>query len=295
MSNPYVHVRIAYGGTTGTQTTCDVYRSTVGASGPWDFLETIPLLAQTAHYYDTGAPLGVDFWYRAVGHPGTEATQTLIAGPIQLEQPPSVWVKDPLRPWADLEMDFCGTGPQAHDACGTPSPELVWVGLGEITRDDDVTLLPITGSETPATVFARRKNHEGSFQFLTRTLAAKEKAYDLLTYGGPLLLQLPPVYGQGDIYVQPGQVKEARLGDDQRRPYRLWTVPYTVVAAPVGPKQGTACANWCAVKAAYPTFGDMVAAGGTWDDVASEQLLCGSPDDQGGYGDGLYGDGPYGE
>lgn len=289
MTAPYVRLGFNFVAGPGTQTSADVYRSTTSSTGPWVFLQTVPLLAEAAVVFDTGAALGTNIWYRVVGNPGA---REVFLGPAQLEQTSAVFVKDPVRPWADLEFDFC-TGPQGHAGCGTPSPELVWVGFADEDAEADTSLLPITGSETPAVTFARRKDHTGSFQILTRTLAAKDAVYDLFTYGGPIMLQLPPVYGQGDIYVQPGTIKRARLGDDQRRPYRLITVPYTVVDAPVGPKQGTACANWCAITDAYPTFGDMVAAGGTWSDVATEVFLCGSTD--GGYGDGMYGDGIYGE
>ncbi|MFD4814738.1 hypothetical protein, partial [Streptomyces sp. NPDC058418] len=173
------------------------------------------------------------------------------------------------------------------------NPERVWVGFGDRTRDDEAGLFPVTGSETPAAVWSRRKDHTGTINFMTRTLAAKDEVYDLFTAGGPLMLQLPPAYGQKDIYIQPGAVRESYLYNDQRKPHRLWTVPYTVVDAPVGPKQGSVCANWCAVASAFPTFADLTAAGGTYQDLAAGTLVCG--DDTDGYGDGLYGDGNYGD
>ncbi|MYZ35469.1 MULTISPECIES: hypothetical protein [unclassified Streptomyces] len=290
---PTVTLNIFFASTPGTQTSCDVYRSADSNTGPWEYLQTIPLLSQSAVFFDTGAPLGVNVWYRVVGVPGTPSAQTFIAGPIQLNATSSVYAVDPLRPWASRAFDFCSTT-QGH-TCGNETPAFVWAGFGDRERAADITLLPLTGSETPADVFARRKDHTGSFQVLTRTLEAKEAIYDLFTYGGPVLLQLPPVYGQPDIYVQPGTIREAYISADQRRPYRLWTIPYTVVTAPVGPKQGTACANWCAVQEAYPTFADMTAAGGTWQAIATGDTVCGDPEDQAGYGDGLYGDGPYGD
>jgi hypothetical protein len=252
------------------ETTADVYRSHVSATEGFMFLQTIPLLGEQAVYFDTGAAFDTDTWYRIVGHPGE---QVLVSGPQQAGQPAHVVVRDPLRPWADQDMDFC-SGPMAHENCATPDPDIVWVGMGDYTRLSDATLLPISGSEVPADIYARRKDHAGSFRFLTRTLAAKDDVYNLFTAGGPLLLQLPPVYGQKDIYVQPGALEEIWRSDDQRRPFRMWEVPYEVVNAPVGPKQGTACANWCIVEETYATFADMTAAGGTWQDIATGDTVC---------------------
>ncbi|MCL7377487.1 hypothetical protein [Streptomyces sp. 35G-GA-8] len=291
MTDPYVVLTVTWTGTAGTQTTGDIYRSAVSAAGPWTFLQTVPLLGQRAVFYDTGAPIGTPVWYRAIGHPGTN--QELFAGPAQLPQEGSVWVKDPLRPWADRDFDFCSGGIEGHsDVCSTPNPERVWVGFGDRDREEDAGLFPLTGSETPAVVWSRRKSHGGTISFMTRTLDAKDEVYDLFTAGGPLMLQLPPVYGQPDIYIQPGRLRESYLYADQRRPHRMWTMPYTVVDAPVGPKQGSACANWCVVEEVFPTFADLAAAGGTYQDLAAGTLVCGTSTD--GYGDGLYGDGIYG-
>lgn len=282
-------VTIDFTASVGTQTTADVYRSNVSATEGFIFLQTVPLLGERAVFFDTGAPFGVDTFYRVIGHPGEIL---LVSGPQQAPQRPGVAVQDPLRPWTAQDMDFC-SGPMAHENCATPDPDIVWVGMGDYTRLSDATLLPISGSEVPADIYARRKDHVGSFRFLTRTLAAKDLVYEMFTAGGPILLQLPPVYGQKDIFVQPGALEELWRSDDQRRPFRMWEVPYEVVAAPVGPKQGTACANWCAVQDAFPTFADLTAVGGTWQDVAVGTTVC--PGGAQGFGAGFFGGGPFGD
>ena len=121
----------------------------------------------------------------------------------------------------------------------------------------DAGLFDVLNSETPADVFGRRKNHDGEIQFLTLSLEDKQRVYELFTAGGPILVQSPPAYGVGPIFIQPFDLRESYIARDQRVPYRLWDAGYRVVNEPIGPTQGTACANWCAVEEAFPTFGDM--------------------------------------
>jgi len=117
----------------------------------------------------------------------------------------------------------------------------------------------------------------------------------LFAWGGPIQIQTPLVYGLPDIIVQPGDVTEEYLSGvrDQRYPYRLWVAPFTIVDAPLGPKQGTAEANWCELAETFPTYADLIASGYTWGQVASGEAT--QPPGTDGYGEGMYGDGPYGD
>ena len=98
----------------------------------------------------------------------------------------------------------------------------------------------------------------------------------LFTVGGPLYLRAPAEYGRTDFYLQPGDLTEAFLGDriDQRKPVRLWDSPYVVVDGPIGPQQGTDCANWCALTDAFPTYALLTATGDTWGDIAAGTTVC---------------------
>lgn len=247
-----------------------------------------------AYVVDTTAPIGVPLWYRLLGDNGET---TGVFGPYTLPALGTVWLTDPARPWANLRMDVCPPGEGHRPGCETPDPGLVWGGFqGAQDTAADATLLPIHDAERPADIFARRKYATGSFRFFSRTLAAIDQVYTLFTVGGPLLLRVPDVYGQRDIVIQPGTVSMSYVSRDQRRPERVWDVPYTVVDAPQGPAQGTECNNWCAVGAAFPTFADLSNYPATWGDLMAGDVLCpDTPPGEDGFGLGPFGSGPYGD
>lgn len=267
----YAVININFTGTPGTDTSYALERATE-AGGPYTLIAVAaPLLAERAVYTDTTAPFGTPLYYRATGDQ-TGAVTTYTAGP--LDQAGQVWLRDPLRPWADLSLDFCDAAQSGHVAgCAQPSPELVWVGLGDERWRADAGLFDVLNAETPADVWARRKRTDTSITFFTRTLAAADRVYELFTAGGPLFLQLPPEYGWADAFVQPGDVAMSRISRDQRRPERRWEVPVTVVDRPLGPAQGTACATWCALPDVFATYGDLP-AGQTFADLAAGEVLC---------------------
>lgn len=271
MPTSYAVIDVSFTSTAGTDTSYALERATT-VTGPYTLIAVAaPLLAEQAVYTDTTAPFGVPLYYRATGDQSGAVT-TYTAGP--LDQAGQVWLRDPLRPWADLALDFCDAAQSGHvPGCAQPDPELVWVGVGDETWRADAGLFDVLNAESPADVWARRKHADSSLTFFTRTLAAIDRVYALFTAGGPLLLQLPPEYGVGDRFVQPGDLTMSRISRDQRRPERRWEVPVTVVDRPLGPAQGTACANWCALAEAYPTYGDLP-SGLTLADLAAGDVIC---------------------
>lgn len=291
IQDSYMIITVSFAGG-GVDTAYTLGRSTVGPAGPFVILgENLPLLGERSVFVDTTAPLGVPLYYTGFGKE-TGSAFNVVLGPI--EATTSAWLKDPLRPWADIELDFCDTAAGHSSGCTTPDPAFIWGGLGDQKWNDDAGLFTVLDSETPADVWARRKFADGTMRFFTRTLDAIDRVYDLFTAGGPLLLQLPPEYGWHDRFIQPGQVTQEYGSRDQRRPLRSWTVPFTVVDRPLGPAQGTACANWCAVQESFSTFGDMTATGMTWLDLLEGDVLC-PPGAVDGFGIGSFGDGPFGD
>lgn len=226
-----------------------------------------------AIWWDVTAPLGVDLYYEFISNLGSS---TGILGPITFPEEGLIWLSDPLRPWADIAMDTCPPGTASHrPGCGDPDPAFVWGGFtGSQDWETDATLLSVLNSETPADIFARRKYATGSFRFFSRTLEAIEWVYELFTAGGVLMLRVPPVYGQRDIFIQPGTPQMTYVSRDQRRPERIWDVPYTVVDRPIGPVQGTNCNNWCEVEEQFATFADLTASPGNWADLMGGIVLC---------------------
>lgn len=290
MADGFISVPVDFTAEAGTQTEATVSRG-ASATGPWTELDTIPLLGEQAFYNDVGAPIGEATWYQAVADDGT----TEVYGPFTDVDTGTVWLKDPLRPWASLEFDFCDTA-SGHHTCDTPDPVLVWGGFGTETWRVDAGLFDVLNAEHPADVYARRKNADGQLVFFTRSIAAKDTVYQLFTAGGPLFLQAPAVYGWTDAYIQPLDVSHDIMFRDQRRPERRWEVPFVIVDAPTGPIQGALCATWCEVDEAFGTFADQTAQMGTWGDVLSGELVCPTePPVPDGFGAGGFGSGPFGD
>jgi len=266
----YNTITIDFTAEVGTQTSVTLERGT-SATGPWEFYATVPLIGEQAVVYDNTAPLDTPVWYRATSPGGVTETY----GPFTIVSDGNVFLRDSLRPWADLEFTFCSTQRGLKkEMCLPTGPEFVWVGFGDEIREADAGLFSRLDAETPADVFARRKRLTGSMSFMTKTLAAADAVETLFTAGGPLFLQLPTVYGWRDAYLQPGDLVKSYLYPDQRMPHRIWNVPFVLVDAPTGPTQGVECATWCDVEEAFPTFADMVGSGGTWLDVAQGELVC---------------------
>jgi len=273
------------------QTTATIERGP-SATGPWTLIGEIDLLAEVGIFYDTSAPLDTLVWYRWTGMP---RDVVIIQGPYIEVSTGTVLIKDPLRPWANLELFFCEHADQALARICTPrGPELVWAGFGDSkVRRADANLFDIYQSAVPADIWGRRKRMDGELKIFSKSLAALEAVETLFTGGGPIQIQTPAEYGLPDIVVQPGDLSETYISRDQRRPYRIWDAPWTIVDTPLGPGQGTAEANWCIIAETFPTYADLTASGFTWGQVASGEATQAPAVD--GYGEGLYGDGPYGD
>lgn len=272
MADPFVRITLNFTGGTGTDESFTAYRSLTPDLGDFVLQQpNVPLLSERAVYIDTTAPIGVNLYYRFVGD---DTGDVITGGPFLLPANGHVWVKDPVRPWANIQMDTCSITAGHNSECETPDPDFIWGGLGDLDLPDDAGLFDILNAEHAADVFARRKYANGSFTFFTRSLEAIDAVYELFTAGGPLQLQLPDVYGWHDQYIQPQTVRMTYTAQDQRRPLRGWEVPFVVVEPPFGPSQGTDCDNWCEVEEAFPTFADMTATGNTWLELLQGTVIC---------------------
>jgi|SRR5687768_2232036 len=248
------------------------------ATGPWVRIGQTEVTGTTGYFYDNTAPFDTPVWYRFVYDLfGNEIVAPAIVGPLTLVGSGTVVLSDPNRPWADIEFGFCATSETLAAAACTPGgPEFMWTRFEGRVRRHDAGLFDRLNAETPADVYARRKNFDSGARMLTKTLGAIDQMYELFTEGGPLYLRAPAVYGRTDVYVQPYNLAEDYLSDavDQRFPHRIWAFAYTVVDRVFSIQQGTDCANWCAVAEAFPTFADLTATGDTWADVATGATVC---------------------
>lgn len=288
-SNALFELHIDYVAAAGTQTSATVYRG-LSATGPWEELRSVDLLGQEAYAFDNTAPLDTPVWFRTVADDGTE----FITGPNTITTSGLTgWLRDPGRPWVDRELSVC----ESPDPLCNPADALSWVGFNTFGRATDAGLWEILNDEKPADVFARRKNLSTTINFFSRTLAMKTRVYELFTAGGPLFLQLPPVYGWTDDFIQTtADLTEDYITKDQRKPWRRWEAPVRTVRRPSGPIQGTECANWCKVAEVYPTYATLTASGYTWGQVADGTATCGVDPACAlpGYGECGYGEGGYG-
>lgn len=253
----------------------------LSATGPWTRIGQVNTVSGVGFFYDNTVPYDTPVWYRAVqilliSDPPFEVPG-MAMGPFTLVGSGNVVLSDPNRPWADIEFGFCAT-PEAlsRAACVPGGVEFVWSRFGSRTRRVDAGLFDRLDSETPADIYARRKNLDSGALVLTKTLDAIDRMYELFTAGGPLYLRAPAAYGRTDYYLQPGDLTEDHLSEliDQRFPHRLWSFPYTLVDPVFAVQQGTDCANWCAVADAFPTFADLTATGDTWTEVATGVTVC---------------------
>jgi hypothetical protein len=220
--------------------------------------------------FDSEAPLDTAVTYRAFEDVvGLDPSANVVTGgPVTLTSGGYNWFKDPGRPWANLRVDLCGD--QGGPCAGIDNPVSL-LRLGDKSRAADANLIPVLDRELPADIWARRKGIVSSITFLTRTLDAIDSVYDLFTAGGPLLLQIQPLFGWPDAYWQPGELTEVYTGSaDQQLPYRRWTLPLVQVdrPAPAAPAQGTVNANWCLIEETYETSQDLANTGFDWLDVA---------------------------
>lgn len=243
--------------------------------------------------FDTEAPLDTAVTYRAFEDVDGQdpAVNTVTSGSVTIGSNGYHWFKDPSRPWADIRADDCA---QQGGPCAEITEDVSLFPFGDRTRGPDANLVPVLDRELPADIWARRKGITSSMSFLSRTLAAIDRVYTLFTAGGPLLLQIQPLFGWPDAYWQPLDLVETRTGSaDQRNPLRRWTAPITQVdrPSPASAAQGTVCANWCLIEDTYTTSQDLADTGFTWLEVAS----CDAVPSFDGYGYGGYGDGPYGD
>lgn len=300
-ANALIKLFVNYSTETGTHTTATMTRHVGALTADGEYVRDLTnelLLGEQAYVTDHEAPLDAAVYYSVV----SDAGLTMTAGPFTIASNGFVWIKDPGRPWADLRLDMCvaPSRSESDPSCTVIENAAAWVGFGDRERDADAGLFSVLNAELPADVYARRKGITSSILFLTRSLSMITTVYDLFTVGGPVLIQLPTIYGmdapygQRDRYWQPGSLAERLLSQDQRKIYRLWGSPVTEVAVPIGEPQGTDAANWCTIKDTYQTMGDVAASGYTWGQVADGTAAT-PPASFDGYGGGAYGSGPYGD
>jgi hypothetical protein len=221
------------------------------------------LLCEQGYYYDTTMPLDTLVTYR-----GTTNDALVSTCSSTVNSNGFIWFKDPNRPWANIRMDLCSVPTPPATVCDPPEEPIAFIQFGSESRAGDFSLFPYLGAENPGDVYSRRKAPTTSVQFASRTCDAIDRVYDLFTAGGPIMIQAPAVYCWSDRFLQPGDLVMEYISRDQRKPWRLWSVPLAVVNAPSTIIiEGVLGQTWCDVADTYATYADLTASGLTWGDI----------------------------
>lgn len=199
----------------------------------------------------TTLPLYADEMYLT-----TTGTTITAASDVVIPSDGTGWWTDPLHPATKtrLVVDL-----RSGD-CLTLS-SVVFCGVSEETFPADSGATEVNDAANPVGTWSARKSGRQSITVGTLTLADRDQLRALHATGAPLFLQLPPAYGEADSYGLYGDLPEGRLARDQRRPFRVITVAFTKMGAPIGPAEGTWRTRFVDLDR-YATFADFAGSGG---------------------------------
>lgn len=195
----------------------------------------------------------------------TEAASTVDSATVLLLGQGAGWWKDPLHPATAVRIQM-----DLGDSCPLP-PGVAFVGLGDRQRPTDSVLLEVPDSELGLGVFAKRKAKRSSIRVASATFADSERIAALHAAGGPILLQLPPDFGEADSYGLYSELNSGRIATDQTVPVQVHAASYAVVRPPVGAPDGVAGTRYSDLTK-YSTYTAANAAGATWFDALQGEL-----------------------
>lgn len=173
------------------------------------------------------------------------------------------WLKDPLRPAANVRVDFAF---DPNPLC-TPTEGVFFQGMDQEARAANSANFNISNQAEPIVVSKVRSSISSTLTLVSRTLPDRDRLNVALAPGSPLLFQVPAEYGVLQQYLSVGATSVARVLPDHRFPIRVFSLPYTSVAAPGGPMEGAVGARWSDMCNRYATWAAVTAAGLTWTQV----------------------------
>lgn len=175
----------------------------------------------------------------------------------------SCWLKDPLRPGANVRVDFAfDPNPQC-----TPTEGVFFQSMAEESRGANAATFNVNNQAAPLVVSKSRSSIASTLTLVSRTFADKDRLNVALDPGSPLLFQVPGEYGVPAQYLSIGTSVVSRVLPDHRFPIRVFQLPYVATAGPGGPMQGVVGTRWQDMCNRYATWGAVTAAGLTWTQV----------------------------
>lgn len=190
----------------------------------------------------------------------TSAAGTATSGQVVVQSLGSCWLKDPLRPGDNVRVDFCF---DPNPLC-MPTQGVFFQSMDTEVRAANAASFNINNQDTPVVVSKTRSALTSTLVLVSRTFSDRDRLNTALAPGSPLLFQVPAGYGVSDQFMSIGAISVARVLPDHRFPIRVFSLPFSVTAAPGGLMQGAVGTRWQDTCNRYATWAAVNAAGLTW-------------------------------
>jgi hypothetical protein len=243
-------------GTSVTVTTVATY-STV-QTAPANTIEVQPYIIMTG----TPAAGTVLLIYSAAV---TNAAGSATSAGVSVASLGASWLKDPLRPGNNIRVDYCF---DPNPLC-VPTEGVFFQSMDQEQRAGNAATFNVNNQPLPVVVSKVRSGITSTLTLVSRTFADRDRLNAELAPGSPLLFQVPAEYGVAQQFLSVGTSNVTRVLPDHRFPIRVFSLPFTAVASPGGPMQGTVGARW---SDACETWAAVNAAGHTWTAVLQGAL-----------------------
>ena len=234
---------------TGTRTPLRAYIAPCQELG-----ECLTLSHSQAVFFDTEAPLDVQFHYEASDCSGVITTVS-IGDLITLPSDGLMRLKDPVRPCNDIVVQI-----SKLSGCTPPAQGVFFLEMQEESYPENSFALLPSNAKYPVVVSQRRRSVGSQLVLASRTFLDRDAVLAINEPGSPLLFQAPINYGIPDRYMSVGTVGVQRGLPDHRYQPRLIGMPHIEVARPVGTTQGICGSRFADLCDTYATWADVTAA-----------------------------------
>jgi hypothetical protein len=208
---------------------------------------------------DYEAPLGVPVYYylelfdEGDQTPDTRSSSTVTIDPGDVNE---IWLKDPGNPQRNMRLMV--------EAAPDWDRPIVQAEYRVRRRRNSVVLSDVRGGL------------EGALSIWTRTDAERAAVHRLLDPGTVLLWQAAPGMGVDDMYVNVGQVQEARITSYAPEQWRAWVLPLRQADMPVTVGVASSAGRtWQDILTENSTWADVLAKYATWEDVLFNRPIGG--------------------
>jgi hypothetical protein len=219
--------------------------------GPAGLIDRQPITSDLLVIEDHEAPFGVQYYYAMTIYNASGAVHvTRSSGALTLDLPDvnTAWLKDPGNPQRN-----CLVVVQRAPDWQRPIEQAAFV---------------VRGRRNKVVLSSRRQGLEGDLAIWTRSDEERAALHLLLDSGGVLLWQAAPGMGVTDMYVNVGQITEARVGPLAQEQWRAWTLPLTEADMPAtAGVNGAAGRTWQDVLTEFATWQAVLDTYATWEDV----------------------------